>query len=631
MRLPVLVPTLLTLCAAAPLAAVDSTTAATVIVTAQRSTESLERSTAAASVITAADQAERGHPTALREDVRGLPGVSTIGTGNVDGGIANIRIRGAAASDTLYLVDGIPVTDPSSTQGDPNSSTILPGVTDRIEVVRGSQSGLYGSRAVGGVVNAMTARPTATHDGHVLVEGGSFGTARAEASATGPLGKMFGYAVSAEGLHSDGLSSLADPNTPGRSGDYERDAVDRVGGTARVEAHPTTSSSLYVAGSGGVVQQEFDSFGLPDDEVSNQESRTWRASGGGSVDLGDRATLSLDAAHTDLDRDYTYVGFTGPSTSAYDSGANYVAARATGHLIADKDSWLRRVDLTLGADWNGSQATVNDGFDAFSADDHLTGVYLQAQAGGRWLEASAVVRHDEHSQEGDANTTRLGLSAFPLGNDAWKVYGAYATGFRAPSLYELYVPVYGDDSLEAQESWSLEAGTAADLPLDLRLESAWFRTVYEQRIAFVWDPVTDPFFLSAGYENTTGQRIEGVENGVTWRSGLDGVRIRGAWTWLQDNQDGEALVNLPKNAVTISPGWYQQRWWAALELNAVSSRYGGADLPGYALLNANAGVRPVHWGTVYVRVINLTDRAYEEASGYSTPGLSFYLGGTASL
>ncbi len=631
MRFPVLVPSLLTLCAAVPLAAVDSTTAATVIVTAQRSAESLERSTAAASVITADDQADRGHPTSLRDDVRGLPGVHTTGTGNVDGGTSNIRIRGAAASDTLYLVDGIPVTDPSSPQGDANPSAIMPGVADRIEVVRGTQSGLYGSQAVGGVVNTMTARPTATHDESVLVEGGSYGTARGEASATGPMGKHFGYAVSAEGLHSDGLSSLADPDSTGDSGDYEQDAVDRVGGTARVEARPNENSSLYVAGSGGVLQQEFDSFGLPDDDVSNQESRTWRASGGGSVTLGERATLSVDAAHTDLDRDYTYVGFSGPSTSAYDSGANYVAARATGHLIDAKDTWLRTVDLTLGADWSGNQATVNDGFDAFSADDHLTGVYLQAQAGGRWIEVSAVVRHDEHSEEGDANTTRLALSTFPLGDDSWKVYGAYATGFRAPSLYELYVPVYGDDTLEAQESWSLEAGTVADLPLDLRLESAWFRTVYDQRIAFVWDAVNDPFFLNAGYENTSGQRIEGIENGLTWRDGLDGARVHGSWTWMQDNQDGEALVNLPKNAVTIRPGWYQQRWWAAVELMAVSSRYGNADMPGYGLLNANAGLRPVDWGTVYVRVMNLTDNDYEEAPGYSTPGLSFYLGGTATL
>ena len=199
--LPTCSPTLLLLCAGAQVAALaaESPSAAdqTVVVTADRQDSTRERTTATIDVVDQGDQRDLGHPANAWDALRTLPGTDVLGTaGGFDGGNVGIRLRGGNASDTRLLVDGIPLGDPTETQGNANLAWLGSAGLERIEVVRGGQSGLYGSRAVTGVVNLLTIRPTATHQSDVLVEGGSFDTGRAEAAASGPLGGSAGYALS---------------------------------------------------------------------------------------------------------------------------------------------------------------------------------------------------------------------------------------------------------------------------------------------------------------------------------------------------------------------------------------------------------------------------------------------------
>ena len=156
-----------------------------IVVTAERRDTDLERSTSITDVITPQDAADAGHPFNTFDLFRSLPGVDVIETnGGIDGSTTSIRLRGGRGQDTRYLLDGIPINDPTAADGAVNASVIPSTGLDRIEVVKGAQSGLYGANAVGGVVNLISRRPTAEPRTEGLVEGGSFGTLRGAAGAS---------------------------------------------------------------------------------------------------------------------------------------------------------------------------------------------------------------------------------------------------------------------------------------------------------------------------------------------------------------------------------------------------------------------------------------------------------------
>ena len=611
---------------ASAISAAESTSAVTptpLVVTADRQATDPWRSTATSATVTTDDDRERGYTRNLIERIDGLPGVSAQGVaGGVDGGISSIRIRGANSYDTRILLDGIPVTDPTGTQGQANAAFIDSSGIDRIEVVSGAQSGLYGSNSGGGVVNLLSVRPTATPVTNARVEGGSFGTGRVNGTTTGPIGESSGYAVAIGAMHSDGISNATLPADQGRTGDHERDPVDRLGATARVEARPVEGATVYIGVRSDVANQDFDA-GFPtnpEDDSAHNKVRSWRGSVGGETQL-DRTTLSVDAARTVSDRDYD----TATYTSDYRSNEDYLAGKVTNHLIApatQRDWAIDRVDLTLGGDVQRSQATINDGSPEFSEGESLTGGWAQALIGDRYAEVSVNGRVDHHSQAGNNGTWRTGVALFP--SDELKLHASLGTGFRAPSLYELYGPFVGNADLEAQRSRSSEIGHETRLPGGLTVSNVAFRTDYTQSI--------DYDFSTNTYGNTGAYHHDGVESAVYWKPEAIGPRVLVSWTWQHANPDSDIhLLTIPRNRVVVQPAWHFEQAWASLRLDAVSRRSFGQDLPGYALFGAAAGYIINSTWEVYVRGENLTNTAYEVNSGYATPGASGYGGVTATF
>ena len=593
------------------------------VITADRQLTDPWRSTATSATVTTNDDRERGYTRNLIDRIDGLPGVSAQGVaGGVDGGISSIRIRGANSYDTHILLDGIPVTDPTGTQGQANAAFIDGSGIDRIEVVSGAQSGLYGSNSGGGVVNLLSVRPTALPVTTARVEAGSFGTGRINGTATGPIGESFGFAVAVGAMHSNGISSATLPEDQGRTRDHERDPVNRLGTTARVEAHPAEATVLYVGVRGDFANQEFDA-GFPtdpDDDSAHNKVRSWRGSAGGQTQL-DRTTLSIDAARTVSDRDYD----TATYAADYRSHEDYLAGKATNHVIAPtphRDWAVDRVDLTLGGDVQKAQATINDGSPEFTESNSLTGGWAQALVGDRYVEVSVNGRIDHHSQAGNNSTWRSGVAIFPV--DELNLHAAVGTGFRAPSLYELYGPFVGNAALEAQRSRSSEIGHETRLPGGLTFSNVAFRTDYTQSI--------DYDFTANAYANTGAYHNDGVESALAWKPEAIGPRVLVSWTWQHANPDSENhLLTIPRNRVIVQPAWHLAQAWASVRLDAVSKRPYGQELPGYALLGAAVGYTIDPTWEIYMRGENLTNTAYEVNPGYGTPGVSGYGGVTATF
>jgi outer membrane cobalamin receptor len=391
----------------------QATSGETVVVTADRQPSSLESTTATVSVIAADEDRRDGHPASWTERLRRTPGVDLLNrNGGLDGGgLPGLRLRGTQSdSDTQILVDGIPWNDPTGTQGQPSLLSLQPSGIGRIEVVRGAQSGLYGSQAVGGVVNLIGERPTAEQHGRLRLEGGSFHIRTVDGAVTGPLiagerggAPALGFAAGVSATDSDGFSALT-THGDGDPGDAEDDGLRRLGGNGRIEGSPFHDLTLYAAGWAGSARHDYDESG-PEEPVPEKRERLWRGAGGGAwhLPLLD-STVAFDAAYTriqrDLDGNFSAARFTG--------GEWYWSTRWTVPVLP----WLT---LTPGVDATHQRADSESGGVAVYDQRLVKDLGTWAQAlihAGDW-DASLVARRDARTNAGDATTWRAGVAWMP--------------------------------------------------------------------------------------------------------------------------------------------------------------------------------------------------------------------------
>ena len=408
----------------------------TIIVTAERGESDLAKSPFVTEVVTSEDISQRGQVTNGADWLRGLAGVSVLNRyGGIDGGITDVRVRGVDPAFTQILIDGIPLNDPSSIGGDLNPSMINPAGVSRVEVLKGAQSGLYGSRAIGGVINFISLRPTSEPQAEVRATAGSFRTAGFEASATGPIGGKAGYAVGISGLSSDGFSATTDqdPGTNGNPKDYEADGLQRLSLSARCEARPVAGTQVYAAVFVQRANQEYDELN-PDDTLARWVANTRRVLAGGKQQLG-TATLSADLAYTTVERTND-TNFGPPPTFAPDT-----AVYSGNELFAQvrlEYRPIQAVRLAIGVDSRSEAAeqAYEVGAGSWSDQARTNGAYAQAGWEGERVNVSLVGRGDQHNDYGSVGTGRAAIAAWPVVQQ-WKVRASVANGFRSPSLYQL--------------------------------------------------------------------------------------------------------------------------------------------------------------------------------------------------
>jgi len=522
--------------------------------------------------------------------------------------------------------------DATSTQGDAAFGSLDPTGLDQIDIVKGPQSGLYGSQAVGGVINLMTLRPTAEPVVRLRGEAGSFGTVASEVQATGPVSSWGGYAIALGGLRTDGFSALTDEI--GRPAEHELDGAERSTGTARLEVVPIDRLTTYVAVRGEALNQELDGYLAPDDRVSFNRTRRLRLATGGALDLG-VGEVAADVARTGTQRRY----YNAYGSNFYRAVDDYGSLRMTGHALkpAHGRQAFDRASMTVGVDTTRAQALT----ETIDEQTRLTGLWGQVLLGGKIWEFSQTARRDQHSREGDAGTWRTGGAVFVADQDV-KIHGSVGTAFRAPSPYELFAPgstyfgtfyPLGNPDLKPSRSLGADLGHVTRIPGDVTLEQTLFRTMYQQDIVY-----------GNGYENTDGYRVEGLENAVQIRDELPGLRVRVTYTAQRTDLTDEAVSGsteaprgfnaMPRHKASIQPSFHQDRWWLAARLDArgrSSGAYASRETAGSAVLSASAGYLPAKGWEVYARGENLGNTAYETYPGNSTSPLAGYGGVSAEF
>lgn len=603
---------------AVPLAAAAQDDGATVlpdiVVSANRTPTAAEATGSAVSVITEGQIVADGRPFAL-DLIATEPGVSTSQSGPA-GTTSGFAIRGAPQQYVRVSVDGIEISDPTSTQVQPSLSGLLLDGVSRIEILKGSQSALYGGQAVAGVIDISS--PEATRDGlqsTYLLEGGTYGTARAAYSLAGRNDRGdFGLTVAH--LRTDGFSAAEEAD-----GNTEADGYNGTRVSARGTVYATDTLSIFGS---AFIQRESGDFDGYDpitfqltDQDNTYDATTWGARAGVDLTSADgRLENRLAVSWFDIDRD-TDEEDIGHSTFNGDRlRVEYLGQYAATDALS----------LQLGADWSRETATTTSPYGDTDGDADVAGVFGQAI----WqpvapLTLTAAVRNDNHSEFGNYPTGRL--SAAWQAATATVVRASAGTGFRAPSLYELFSPTYGNPDLDPETSVS------ADLGVEQRFAGGRGRASATLFLLDI-DDLIDFNFATNGYEQVDGTaKSRGVELSGAFDL-TSALTLTGAYTYTDARTaDGNRRLRVPMHDLTVGlDATPTARLTAGVEVQYAA---GLPDEPfatsvawrsDYTLVNARLAYAVTDAAQVYLRAENLLDEEYQTVKGYSTSGSAVYFG-----
>ena len=556
---------------------------------------------AAATTVIDRDELAAANAADLGELLRRVEGAVLLRSG-LDNGVSTFFVRGASSAQTLVLFDGVRLNSPFF--GGYDWSLPLTAGVDRVEVVRGPYSALYGADAVGGVVQLFSERGR----GNVLrlaVEGGGDHWRRGELVASLRAGRL---GVLVAGGTREGSGSLAHDDFASRMAmvdlGYEVTPGGRVGLLAR-----QSSSHTDVPFSGATL-------------TPNRFTEAAETLAAVPIRLRLGTAAEIEASLSHVERTLTYrdpddpFRFTGSDTTAdSDEGRLSLHWRPRGHRLTTGGEWRRDVVTdasSLGSNLTGERLTTRS---LFAQDEIALGRRVDLLVGARWDQAGAW---------GSELSPRASLSWSAREARAWLAVGR---AFRAPSLGELYYPYSGNPDLGAERSRSAEAGLI--LPSGAG-RSATQLVVFASRT----ENLIDFDFASFRYTNAGHAEQQGVEAAWTRTLGARG-RARLAATWL-DATDGDdrRLLRRPEwsgaatLALTLAAGVDGEASliWVGRRPDLDPATFARVTQPGFLTAALAVRVPATAWLDVRLRVENLADRAYQEVRGYPAPGRRVMIG-----
>ncbi|HEY1726189.1 MAG TPA: TonB-dependent receptor [Steroidobacteraceae bacterium] len=600
-----------------------------VVVGATRTAQPLDRTGSSISVITA-DGLDQRQIVAVTDVLAQIPGL-TVSRNGGQGQSTSLYIRGAEPGESLVLIDGIRINDPSAPDGSAVLGDLLSNNIARIEVLRGPQSTLYGSDAIGGVVNILTQRGgPSPFAARVQAQGGSFDSYEFNAAANGTNGALeYGGAIN---YYDTGGISAADE----RNGNHEPDGYLNLGATANLRLHMGEILSVDLRGFYLRSRTEIDGYPPPsytfqdDPEFGQNYLRAGYAGLNASLfdgHLSQRIAVVASAAER------RFFGLFDPVTFAFTPAENfYASGNATrleyqGVLEAGSAN-----ELSFGAERELTTLSTDSLPDPANAPirgrDHVTGYYGEWQSTlARVLTLTGGVRYDDDNEFGSHTTVKL-AAAWQLFDGGTILRANYGGGFKAPTLYQLFSP-YSNPStaLKAETSDGFEAG-ADQLLLDRRLRASltYFHRHEQNEIDFNdcfagSDPncALRPF----GYYYNVGRlRVSGYEAELAAKLG----HALNAWvnyTNMQpiDTTTGLQLARRPHISANVGLTWTPRAGRSlGASLGYVGARFDDAantiPLGRTATVNLDASYALSAHLQLFARVENVFDDLAEPVFGY---------------
>lgn len=643
---------MLLLTALVPIAALaQSPTLPDVVVTATRVPTLIERIPAGVTVIDRAAIEASGYST-LTEALATVPGVRVVQSGG-NGGNASLFIRGTNSNHVLVLRDGVPVNDPSDPGGLFNFGVDSLADVERIEVIRGPMSSLYGSGAIGGVVNLISRRGLGAPQGTAEIAAGLPAQARAAATLSGSTGR-FDYSLTAEARDEAGFDT-----TPRRQSIYTgaRNPYRSATATINLGAELTeeTRATAFLRGRSATFL--LDSLGFPAYDANSYRGFDTTVSGRFALthllfDGAWQTTLGIGQLNTD--RHYRQP-LEAADPNATSSDTRYHGRRSDlrwdntihlsdtgpasgGAVIFGASRTIDTAHSALVANFGGFPYQNTTRASAASNAGHLGGQTTLWQR----LSLSADIRAEDAKYGGAAVTWRAGaVFAIP---EAWsRAKLSYGTAFRAPSLYDLFGAdtsgYVGNAALKPERSEGYEIGWAIDVPGAKRKPASFEITYFKNRINNLIQIVYGPGFTSATSQNVDRASTQGFETSLTLRPAewleamLDFTR-----TETRDLGTGAALLRRPRDqasltlratplpGLTVAPeiiytGAFQD---FLSDDNGFPTGVGRAH-PG-TIMNLTASYVLDERFTLFAIGRNLGNSRFEPANGFQTPGTSALVG-----
>ncbi|WP_370030007.1 TonB-dependent receptor plug domain-containing protein [Qipengyuania mesophila] len=545
------------------------------------------------------------------------PGLSLSRSGGV-GGFTAVNIRGANAEQLLVLVDGVRVADPAAPGGGFDFGNLLLGTAGKLDILRGSNSTIWGSDAIGGVIDISTRGETGAsgnieygaRDTLIASAAGGLSGEGYYAGLTGSWYRTDGFSTAASGTEPDGFEQLA------------------LGGQLFVDV----TSNLEVFAHANWSEGDLDLDGFPPptyafaDTLETQETRRqWGDLG--FAWYGNDLTLRGAYSLSDTERDNRDA--TGITTFASDGHSERVALRGEYRAIGP-------VTVAFGAEqeWTDYAASFSP---AGEAD--IFGAYVQLGFAMGRVAAHVGSRVDDHSLFGSNASYGADLS-YGFGTD-WRLRASLGEGFKAPTLFQL-LSDYGNPLLQPEESTSFDLGIEkGSRGRGTHLALTAFRRDSEDLIGFV-----SCFGVSGGictdrpfgtYDNTARARAQGIEA----EAGFDlapGLRLSGVYSFVdtEDRTTGLDLARRPRHTATLFAD-YEAPFGLKLgtDLRLVGASFDDAGnavrLDGYEVLDLRAAMPLSDAVEIYGRIENVFDADYQSVAGYNSPGRGAFVGVRARM
>ncbi|MEP7184735.1 MAG: TonB-dependent vitamin B12 receptor [Rhodanobacter sp.] len=570
------------------------------VVTASRTAQTQEQTLAAVTVIDRAT-IDRLQPNSLLDLLRGTPGLSLANNGG-PGKSTSIFLRGTESDHVLVLVNGVRLG--SATSGTASIQDIPVDQIERVEIVRGPFSSLYGSDAIGGVIQIFTRRPEGAFSPYASFGIGSDDEQRLSAGFAGRSGKGW-YALSAAHEHTDGINvSRCKPLTGGgcsainadRDG-YRNNSLSAQGGYRFSDAW---DGELHLFRAEGRNAYDGSSTDMAE-TVSQLAGARLRYTPAKNMSISASVGQGDDLSDNYLER--VYVG-------------NFDTRRDLGSLQADLGVWGGLV--SLGYDWQRDRV---DSDTVYAVDHRINhGVFGQWQQSFGKQSVQASVRRDDNSQFG-GKTTGSVLWGWDF-TDALRVTASYGTAYKAPTFNELYYPGYGNAELQPETSHSAELGLRGS-----HQRGHWLLSVFDTRITHMiaYDAATQ------GPANIDRAHIRGVEASTDVRLGEWIWRATATWLDPRDaatgSNDGNLLPRRERRSARIDLDRRVGDFSLGGSVFAAGERYDDLAnrnrLGGYALTDIRLGYRVSADWNLRLSFNNVFDRHYETARYYHQPGRNY--------
>lgn len=570
------------------------------------------------------------HVSNLYDLLRYVPGIDVVHKGGL-GQEAVIFIRGAESRHTIVLIDGISVSSPNTGEVDFADLTVMD--IDRVEIVRGHLSSLYGSGAIGGVIRIFTKKAITsanTSVGTISAETGSFDTIRENVS-TSLKAARYDLQINASHIETEGFPTV-------EAGD-EKDGYHNTtisshlgmaaGATGRLEITARLTESrtdLDVPMSGGPPVEI-----VPADDTDLQQQKQWNLLG-----------ISYNSTITENWNQRLYLSNSDEEfiLSDYDTPLN----RGRTDTMVKTAGWQHNIrsddgsEMTIGYEWQQQHGDIQGVFNKTFSNSAF---YIQDQRGlTSPLQLLAALRWDDSTIYDSAFTYRAGISHTPdngAGGVRW--FAQYGTGFKGPNLNDLFWPEdffsLGNPDLKPEKSKGWEIGTEQVVSGNMSVSVSYFQNSYEDMIQ--WIPNTAGKYQP---QNRRKALSDGIETSLVWQAGQM-LRIEGTYTY-NDTEDSEThfylqrrplnkygmvlLINPSGNLrMTINYNHSGRRVeWADTDFDGKPDQQKG--MSAYSKVDLSGSYKLSRTTEIFFRVENLFDEDYTEAIGYNTAGVSSYSG-----